>query len=154
MEKVRGVYTGKLIISGGAQDYDFPGLADLVGVTTYDTGHPDLPYDATVDEWRSAYDALFVARVDPIYERWSKPVFFYTVHLPPVPGDPSPTGEEAQARRLEGLFQALESRPWIAGTLSWSYAMIDAPLDPSSDGLRARIAEAVLAKYYGLYTAR
>ena len=152
--KVRSVFDGKLIISGGARDYEFPGLADLVGVTTYDTGHPDLPHDATVDEWNAAYDALFAEKVDPIYQRWGKPVLFYTVHLPPVPGDPSSTGQEAQARRLEGLFQALEDRSWVAGTLLWAYSMIDAPLQPSSDGLRARLAEAVLAKYYGLYTGR
>ena len=42
VEKVRGVFGGKLIMSGSARDYDFPGLADLVGLTTYDTGHPDL----------------------------------------------------------------------------------------------------------------
>ena len=122
-----------------------------MGVTTYDTGHPDLPYDATVDDWHAAYDALFTERVDPIYQRWGQPVFFYTIHLPPHPDDPDSTGEDLQARRLEGLFQALDSRPWIAGTLSWAYSMIDAPLN-SGDGLRARLAEAVLAKYYGSYT--
>ncbi len=42
VEKVRGVFGGKLIMNGSARDYDFPGLADLVGLTTYDTGHPDL----------------------------------------------------------------------------------------------------------------
>ena len=152
--KVRSIFSGKLIMSGGVRDFDFPSQADLVGVTTYDTGHPDLKHDATVDEWKAAYDALFTERVDPIHERWGKPVFFYTIHLPPVPGDPSPTGEAAQARRLEGIFQALEERTWIAGTLSWAYPMVDAPLDPSSYGLRGRLAEAVLAKYYGLYSGR
>ena len=151
MDKIRGVYGGKLIMSGGRRELDFPGKADLIGVTTYDTGHPDLPYEATVDQWRHAYDTLFKEKVDPIYERWGKPVLFYTVHLPPVPGDPSPTGQETQARRLEAIFQALESRPWVAGTLSWDYSMIDAPLNPSTSGVRSRLAEAVLAKYYGLW---
>ncbi|MBI2918761.1 MAG: hypothetical protein HYY01_12330 [Chloroflexi bacterium] len=151
IQKVRGVFHGKLIVSGGRQDFDFPGLADLVGVTTFDTGQPDLPYDATVDEWKAAYDALFVEKVDPIHRRWGKPVLFYTVHLPPVPGDPSPTGAEAQARRLEAIFQALESRLWVAGILSWDYSMIDTPLYQST-GVRARQAEAVLAKYYALWT--
>ena len=154
IEKVRGAYSGKLIINGGVREFDFPGLANLVGVTTYDTGHPDLPHDATVAQWKEAYDKLFAQSVDPIHERWGKPVFFYTIHLPPVPGDPEPTGQEAQARRLEGIFQALENRPWVAGALSWAYSMIDAPLNASSDGLRAQLAEAVLVKYYGMYSGR
>ncbi len=151
--KVRGVYDGKLIISGGIRDFEFPGLADFVGVTAYGTGHPDLPYDATVDEWRDAYDARFTQAVDPLYERWGKPVMFYQFHLPRHVDDPDPTGQEFQARRLEGALQALEQRPWLAGFLSWSYAMVDAPL-ANEDGLRARLAEAVLAKYYGVFTGR
>jgi hypothetical protein len=124
-----------------------------VGVTAYDTGHPDLPHDATVDHWRQAYDALFTETIDPIYKRWGKPVIFYQFHLPPHPSDPDPSGENLQARRLEGFFQALESRPWVTGTLSWTYPMIDAPLK-NEDSVRARLAEAVLAKYYGTYTGR
>ena len=126
--KVRGVYDGKLIISGGIRDFKFPGLADFVGVAACDTGHPDLPHDATVDEWRDAYDARFNQAVDPLYERWGKPVLFYQFHLPRHVDDPDPTGQEFQARRLEGAFQALEQRPWLAGFLSWSYAMLDTPL--------------------------
>ncbi len=153
ISKVREVYSGKLIVSGGVREFDFPSLADLVGVTTYDTGHPDLPHDSTMDEWHSAYDVLFADKVDPIYQRWGKPVFLYTIHFPLLRDDPDPMGQSSQARQLEGLFQALESRPWVAGTLSWSYFMIDAPLNPD-DGVRARLAEAVLAKYYGIFTGQ
>ena len=78
---------------------------------------------------------------------------FYQFHLPRHVDDPDPTGQEFQARRLEGAFQALEQRPWLAGFLSWSYAMVDAPLS-NEDGLRARLAEAILAKYYGVFTGR
>ncbi len=38
---VRNVYHGKLIMNGSTFDYRFPGLADLIGVTTDDTWHPD-----------------------------------------------------------------------------------------------------------------
>ncbi len=40
----------------------------------------------------------------------------------------------------------------MAGILSFAYTMTDAPLYPLQDGLRARLGEAVLAKYYGLYS--
>ena len=59
----------------------------------------------------------------------------------------------AQAAELEGLFQALITRPWIAGTMTWSYTHTDA-IDGDADGLRGRLAEAVLAKYYGTYTGK
>ena len=150
VDRVRDVYGGKLMMSGGVQELDFPGDADLLGVTTYDIGRPDLPYDATVDHWREAYDTLFIERVDPIYDRWGKPVFFYTAHAPAFSDNPDPINENAQARQLEGFFQAMATRPWIAGSLSWAYHMIPAPLD-GGDGIRGRLAEAVFAKYYGQY---
>jgi len=83
---VRNVYHGKLIMNGSTFDYRFPGLADLIGVTTCDTWHPDLLPDAT-------------------------------------------------------------------GTLSWAYPMIDAPGE-NGDFVRARLAEAVLAKRYGMDTGQ
>lgn len=102
-------------------------------------------------KWALDYDALFVERVDPIWERWGKPVFFYTINTQAISNDPLVTPEEAQATELEGIFQALASRPWIAGSMSWAYHMTDAPLG-GADGVRNRLAEAVLAKYYGAYT--
>ena len=151
MGRVREVYDGKVLVSGGILEMEFPGLADLVGVTTFDTGRPDLPAGTTAAEWREAYDALFVERVDPIWERWGKPVFFYTINTQAISDDPLVSPEEAQATELEGIFQALASRPWIAGSMSWACHMIDAPLG-GADGVRNRLAEAVLAKYYGAYT--
>ncbi len=153
VEKVRGVYRGRLIASGSQTGYEFLKLVDFLGTTTYDTGHPDVPYDAPVDEWRAAYDALFAETVDPLYDHWDKPIVFYTIHLPAHPDNPDPTGEEFQAKRLEAIFQALLDRPWIAGSFSWSYSMIDAPLN-GEDGVRGRLAEAVLAKYYGAFAGR
>ena len=149
--KVREVFTGKLIISGSAPEFDFPGLADWVGATTFDTGHPELPAEATVDELVVAYEALFTQKLDPVYQRWGKPVIVYGLHLPVVTGERDPSGQEAQARHLEAIFQVLDRRSWIVGTLSWSYSMLDAPLS-NDHGVRARLAEAVLAKYYGIYT--
>jgi hypothetical protein len=146
---VRERYSGELIVSGSVREFDFPGHADLVGVTTYDTGHPQLPPEATVEAWRRAYDALFAQKVDPLYDRWGVPVLFYTLHMPAHPADPDPTGQALQARRLEAVFQALAERPWVAGTLSWGYTMLAAPLEPQ-DGLRGRLGEAVMAKWYGL----
>ena len=148
--RVRSVYSGAIMVSGSQSVYDFPEAADFVGVTTYDLGRPDLPYDASVDDWRAAYDALFTTDLDWKWERWSRPVFFYTIHAPPFPDDPDPAGELAQARQLEGFFQALETRPWVMGAFSWSYQMVRAPLH-DGDGIRGRLAEAVLAKYYGRY---
>jgi hypothetical protein len=151
--RVREVYGGKILISGGVLESRAPGLADLVGVTTYDTGHPELAATSTVEEWRTAYDALFKEKVDPIRETWGRPVMLYQLHLPSPAGDRDPDAQLAEARRLEGLMQAIDDRPWIAGSLSWSYSMIDAPL-ADTDGVRGRIAEAVLAKYYGRFTGR
>lgn len=151
MARVREVYAGKVLVSGGVLELEFPGLADLVGVTTFDTGRPDLPAGTTAEEWREAYDALFAERVDPIWERWGKPVFFYTINTQAISDNPLVTPEEAQATELEGIFQAMTSRPWIAGSMSWAYHMTDARVG-DEDGVRNRLAEAVLAKYYGAYT--
>jgi len=153
MSSVRGVYNGKVLVSGGVLDMDLPGFADLVGVTTFDTGRPNLSAASTAAQWRDAYDILFNERVDPIWERWGKPVFFYTINTQAVSDDPSVSPEEAQATELEGIFQAMVKRPWIAGSMSWAYHMVDAPL-VDEDGVRGRMAEAVLAKYYGAYTGK
>ncbi|MFQ5517467.1 MAG: hypothetical protein ACE5E8_07815, partial [Acidimicrobiia bacterium] len=149
IDEVRQVCPGRLIVSGSAPQFDFPALADLVGVTTYDTGHRDLPYNATVEEWTAAYDTLFADTVDPRWERWHRPVLFYTVHVPPHPDDQDPASGAVQARQLEAIFRAIEARPWVTGVLSWSYDWVDYPL-ASSDGVRARLAEAVLAKHYAM----
>lgn len=152
--RVRTVYDGDVLISGGIRDMELPGHADMVGVTTFDTGRPDLPATATVEEWRDGYDALFVQNVDIIWETWGKPVFFYTINPLARSDDPSISAEEVQATELEGLFQALASRPWIIGSMTWAYHMVAAPAGEDGDGLRGRLAEAVLAKYYGAYTGK
>ena len=149
MAKIRDIYSGKLIVTGGAQNYDFPGLADFNGVTTYDVDVPDLPADTTVAEFVDYYEERFVERVDPIHEKWDNPVFFYTIHAPAVPTADDEAGEIAQANAIEALFQVISKRPFINGALTWSYDMIDAPLMPG-DGLRGRLGEAVLAKWYAI----
>lgn len=149
MAKIREIYSGKLIVSGSNKNYDFPGLADFNGVTTYDTGLPELPADTTFAEYIEYYEGRFIERVDPIYEKWGNPVFFYTVHAPAVPTDDDPSGELAQANAIEAIFQVIADRPFINGSLSWAYDMIDAPLVPT-DGIRGRLAEAVFAKWYAI----
>jgi len=139
-------------MSGGVPVFDAPGDADLVGVTTYDLGRPALAYDATADDWAAAYEALFAAKVDAIHARWGKPVLFYTIALQVDPADPDPTGELCQSRQLDGITRAIAGRPWIAGSLSWAYSMIDAPRAPS-DGLRGHAAEGVLARVYQTFVA-
>lgn len=145
--EVRAQYPGKLLITGSSPFFEFPGLADWIGVTTYDTGHPDLPPETPPDGWAQAYERLFVERLDPLHARWGLPVLFYTVHIPSRPSAGDEAGELAQARQLEGLLRAIDRRSWIAGSFSWSYSMVDAPLEVG-DGLRGRLAEAVLARYY------
>ena len=147
--KIRSISSGKLVISGGNRNYDFPGLADFLGVTTYDVGVPQLPADTTVAGFIDYYETRFVERVDPIFKRWGRPVFFYTVHAPSVPTEEDPSGQIAQATALEALFQVISKRPEIMAGLSWSYDMIYTPLTPS-DGVRGRMAEAVLAKWYAI----
>lgn len=149
MAKIRRIYSGKLIVTGGAQQYDFPGLADFNGVTTYDLGVPQLPADTTVEGFIDYYEERFVERVDSIYEKWGNPVFFYTIHAPNLPTADDPSGELAQANAYEAIFQVLAKRPFINGSLTWAYDMIDAPLIPS-DGVRGRLAEAVLSKWYAI----
>jgi hypothetical protein len=147
--KMRRIYSGKIIISGGDTRYDFPGLADYNSETTYGVGVPQLPADTTVAEFIDYYEPRFVARVDRIFEKWGNPVFLSTVHAPAVPTENDPSGEIAQANAIEAIFQVIATRPFINGSLSWSYTMIDAPLIPS-DGLRGRLGEAVLAKWYAI----
>jgi len=149
VSRVRAKYSGKIVISGGVLDSDAPGLADMVGVTTYDTGAPSLANDASVDEWHVAYEALLTEKVDPIYERWSKPVLFYTINIPRA-GGATAAAEADQARQLEGILRAVADRPWIAGSFMWSYRMVDAPTS-ADDGLRGRLGEAVMARYYELF---
>ncbi len=148
--EVRDRYDGRLLISGGQTTLEAPGLADVVGVTTFDTGHPALAATATVDQWRVAYEALFDTRLDPIHDAWERPIFLYQLQVPSTPSPGDPTGEFAQARQLEGLLQALSNRTWIVGALSWSYGMIEVP-DLATDSLRGRLAEAVLSKHYELF---
>jgi hypothetical protein len=147
VERVRAVYDGKILISGGVRESELPGTADLVGVTTYDTGKPGLPPSASVDEWHTAYGALFVDAVDPLWERWGVPVLFYTINISaPSGGD----GDEIeQARQLEGIMRAIDDRPWIAGSFMWAYHMVAQPV--AADGLRNRLGEAVMARVYGAF---
>jgi len=50
------------------------------------------------------------------------------------------------------LLRAVAARPWIVGTLSWGYQMIDAPVLGDS-GLRGRAAAGVLARDYARFVA-
>ncbi len=153
VDRVREIYGGKILISGGRLDTDLPGTADLVGVTTFDTGRPELPDTATVAEWAAGYEEHLKRVVDPIWERWGKPVFFYTVNPGSASEGSTAAFQDAQAAELEGIFQAFKSRPWIAGAMTWAYNYIDTP-EAGDHGLRGRLAEAVLAKYYGQYTGK
>lgn len=149
-QRVRDVYPGKILISGGVEESEFPGVADLVGVTTYDTGVPDLPPTASAEEWHAAYDVLFQESVDPLWERWGVPVLFYTINIEaPNDGD----GDEVeQATQLEGIMRAVEDRHWIAGSFMWAYHMVAEPL--ADHGLRDRLGEVVMARYYGAFGGR
>jgi len=149
IEKVRSIFSGKLVITGSADRYEFPGMADFNGVTTYDVGVPTLPADTTVEEFIEYYEERFAERVDPIGGRWGNPVFFYTIHAPALPTESDPSGEIGQANALEALFQVISRRPNIQAGLSWSYDMVDVPLH-AGDGVRGRLGEAVLAKWYAI----
>ncbi len=81
MAKIRGIYSGKLVVTGGAIQYDFPGLADFNGVTTYDVGVPQLPADSSVADFIEYYETQFVERVDPIYEKCKTTVVSTTMWL-------------------------------------------------------------------------
>lgn len=148
--QVREVYGGLILISGST-DFSFPALADINGVTTYDTGFPDLPATASVEEWAAAWDSHFSTTIDEIQARHGRPLMFYTIHAPNQSSARDPYGEQHQVRLLEGAFQAIANREWLAGSFTWDYEMIDAPYRPESEGLRARMAEAVLAKWYGIF---
>ncbi len=150
---VRTVFHGSLLIGYPGTSYDFPSLADWVGITTYQTGHPNLPASASVEEWETAYDSLFMRKLDPLYTKYRKPIVMYQVAVPSTPSTDDPTGEQAQARQLEGLLQALRKRAWVIGTFSFAYTMIDTPLKPG-DGIRAREGENVLKAFYGMETSQ
>jgi hypothetical protein len=100
VDRVREIYDGKVLISGGLLDTELPGHADLIGVTTFDTGRPNLPPTATVDEWKAGYEKHLQNVADPIWERWGKPVFFYTINPSSSFTDAGGTFENAQAAEL------------------------------------------------------
>lgn len=147
--KVRNVYSGKILISGGQTDYDFPGLADYVGVTTYDLGVPELPADASFADLQGYYAPLFEAKVDPLWERWGKPVMFYTIHAPSKPQEGDEFGQLFQAAAYEAMFQQIAIRPHVIGSFTWAFDMVGA-WQFETDGVRDRAAEAVMAKWYEL----
>ena len=150
IDEVRLRYDGRVLMSGGQTALTAPGNADLVGVTSFDIGHPLLDPGASVAQWRAGYEALLSARLDPIHDAWERPVFIYQLQVPSRPAFGDPTGEYAQARQLEGMMQALVTRSWVVGALSWSYAMFDTPAW-AGDGVRGRLAEAVLLKHFELF---
>ena len=150
IDEVRLRYDGRVLMSGGQTALTAPGNADLVGVTSFDIGHPLLDPGASVAQWRAGYEALLTARLDPIHDAWERPVFIYQLQVPSRPAFGDPTGEYAQARQLEGMMQALVTRSWVVGALSWSYAMFDTPAW-AGDGVRGRLAEAVLLKHFELF---
>jgi hypothetical protein len=152
--KVREVYSGKILISGGQTDYDFPGLADYVGVTTYDIGVPnDLPADASFNELTGYYEPRFEEKVDALYARWHKPVLFYTIHAPAKAQDGDPFGELFQAAAYEALFRLIYQRPHVTGSFTWSYSM-NGGSQFLTDGVRGRTAEAVMAKWHEVLSGR
>ncbi len=145
--RVREVYSGKIMISGSQTEYDFPGLADYVGVTTYDIGVPDLPATATFDELSAHYAAGFERRVDPLWQRWGKDVMLYTIHADSKaqPGDPF--GQLFQAAAYEAIFHQIAARPFMAGSFSWAFDYVGVWQFDTS-GVRDRAAGAVMAKWY------
>ncbi len=147
--EVRSVYSGKILVSGSQDSYDFPGMADYVGTTTYDLGVPELPAEAEFNDLVADYGRRFAERVDTIHDRWSKPVLFYTIHSPsrPRPGDP--TGELYQAAAYEAMFRQIAERPFVIGSFSWAFDMIGAS-EFTTSGVRGRASESVLAKWYDL----
>jgi len=150
LARVRERYDGRLLLSGAQTDLEAPGMADLVGVTSFDIGHPSLSAFASVEQWRAGYEALYLSKLDPIHDAWELPIFIYQLQVPSTPSADDPSGEFAQARQLEGMLQALANRPWVVGALSWSYSMIEAP-ELAGDSIRGRLAEAVLSKHYELF---
>jgi len=148
IEQVRQVYSGLLVVNGGDLGYDHPGQADMVGLTGYDLVAPDLPLTASLEQWQEGYEEVFASYVDPRHDRWGSPILFYQLH---VPGHPeAPHDPVVQATRIEAVFQAIDARPFVAGTFSWAYDYIDAPL-LADDGVRGRPAEAVTAKHYARF---
>ena len=151
--KVREVYSGKILISGGQTDYDFPGLADYVGVTTYDLGIPVLPADASFADLQGHYAPAFEQKVDPLWERWGKPVLFYTIHAPAKPRDGDEFGQLFQAAAYEAMFQQIAARPYVTGAFTWAFDMVGA-WQFQTGGVRDRAAEAVMAKWFELLSGR
>jgi hypothetical protein len=145
--KVRAVYHGKLVLGVTPTGFSFPSAVDWLGGTTFQTGKPDLLSTSSVEAWSEAYDNLFMRTLDPYYWTYQKPVVLYQVDIPSAASPGDPTGEQAQARQLQGLVSALSKRSWVVGMFSFGYMPIDAPSLPH-DGVRGRLAEDVLAAYY------
>lgn len=145
--KVRDVYSGKIMISGSQTEYDFPGLADFVGVTTFDIGVPGLPADASFDDLSEHYSDGFKLKVDTLWERWGKQVMLYTIHADAKEQDGDEFGQLYQAAAYEAMFQEVAARPFMVGSFSWAFDYVGAWQFETS-GVRDRAAGAVMAKWY------
>ncbi len=127
--------------------YTFLNGIDIAGVTGFSLNHPALPTNATLADWEAAYELQFQERIDPVRDDWGKPVLFYQLHIPAPATAADPTGEYQQAKQLEALMRAVERRPWIVGSFSWSWGMTETP-DRPDGGLRSRLGEVVQAKFF------
>lgn len=150
IKNIRNVYSGKLTFSVScsvdANKLDFPcnspdGVKfwddlDYIGFEPYFSITPKQ--DPTVADIKSAFgaalDSLSITRAKQLHEQYNKPVVFtefslnsyngathYQLQRPPN----FVVDLQEQADQFEGIMQAVEERPWIAGMHVWIWSLIN-----------------------------
>ena len=164
--KLRQRYSGLLMVNGSSLLYNFPRLADYIGITSFDWGSAlSVSSNASVQELKTAFEDKLDSKVKPMFVKYRKPVIIYQFAYSSVDGAANGDGGVSafssddsskaldlteQANIYEAFFQAIMGRSWVRGLFPFGYEYIDLPEDKDYS-IRAKPAEAVLSKYYRAY---
>jgi len=160
VKEVRNVYSGKLTFSVSCtidatkdvNNFDFPcngpnGLKfwddlDYIGFEPYFsiTEKEDPSVAEIKQSFGERLDSALFTRAKQLHEQYNKPVIFTEISIRSydgasryqlqVPENPIVDIKE-QADLLEGVFQAVEERPWIVGMHHWVWNIIPPGADTS-----------------------
>jgi Glycoside Hydrolase Family 113 len=149
IKEIRKAYTGKLTFSVScsvdANKLDFPcnspdGVKfwddlDYIGFEPYFsiTTKPNPSIADIKEAFGGALDSPAITRAKQLSEKYNKPIVFTEFSLNSYQGAThyqlqrpanSQVDLQEQANQFEGIMQAVEERPWIAGMHVWSWYLI------------------------------
>jgi hypothetical protein len=183
IEKVREVYTGKLGMpfatggnydspsdifpSGGDEDVFSPEKFDFFSVAIWTPVTDKL--DPTTEELEAGFRRIFEQAIEPLYERWGKPIII-TTSYPSVDGGASSnlawdTEEiqiwseysgnyrldlEEQAMVYEAVMRVVSDYDFVIGFYPFVYGYTDLPKSKEWT-IRGKPAEDIVAGWYGSF---